>query len=132
MLDDPRACLAVRARHPRSRVVPHVDGAFGLAVPARLAGAHALVDKACARRARRGDPRRARAPARHAAAAAQAAGPLGGTDRAILAMRLAGTPEREIARTVGLDPRALAARVAAIVSGAAVGALDRAGELHAG
>ena len=62
----------------------------------------------------------------------QAAAPLGGTDRAILAMRLAGTPDREIARIVGLDPRALGARIAAIVSGAAVGALDRAGELYAG
>ena len=47
-------------------------------------------------------------------------------------MRLAGTPDREVARIVGLDPRALGARVAAIVSRTAVGALDRTGELHAG
>ena len=44
-----------------------------------------------------------------------AAAKLGGTDRAILAMRLAGTPDREIAEVVGLDPRAMTARNAAIV-----------------
>jgi hypothetical protein len=50
-------------------------------------------------------------------------------------MRLAGTPDREIAATVGIDPRAPQARNAAIVnvlSGRAVAALDGAGELHAG
>ena len=134
VLDDLGACLAVRARHPRSRVVLHVDGAFGLVVPARLAGAHALVDKACSPAelvaAVRG---RQPLPPVTARAQRQAAAPLSGTDRAILAMRLAGTPDREIARIVGLDPRARAGpRIAAIVSGAAVGALDRAGELHAG
>jgi hypothetical protein len=50
-------------------------------------------------------------------------------------MRLAGTPDREIAATVGLDPRALAARnatIAGVLSGRTVAALDGAGELHAG
>jgi DNA-binding NarL/FixJ family response regulator len=133
VLDDLRTCLAVRARHPRARVVAHVDGAFGLVVPARLAGAHALVDKACGPAelvlAVRGERPLAPVTAR---AQRAAAAPLCGTDRAILAMRLAGTADREIARIVGLDHRALAARVAAIVSGTAVGALDRASELHAG
>ena len=134
VLDDLRTCLAVRARHPRARVVLHADGAgFGMVVPARLAGAHALVDKACSpaelvAAVRRESP----LPPVTARLQRQAAAPLGGTDRAILAMRLAGTPDREIARIVGLDPRALGARIAAIVSGAAVGALDGAGELHAG
>ncbi len=133
VLDDLRTCLAVRARHPRSRVVAHVDGAFGLVVPARIAGADALVDKACSPGelvlAVRGE---SSLPPVTARLQRQAAAPLSGADRAILAMRLAGTPDREIARVVGLDPRALASRVAAIVSGTAVGALDRAGELHAG
>ena len=133
VLDDLRTCLTVRARHPRSRAVLHVDGAFGLVVPARLAGAHALVDKACTPaelvQAVRGEHE---LPPVTARSQRQAAEPLGGADRAILAMRLAGTPDREIARIVGLDPRALGARIAAIVSGAAVGPLDRAGELHAG
>jgi DNA-binding NarL/FixJ family response regulator len=133
VLDDLRTCLAVRARHPRSRVVAHVDGAFGLVVGARLAGAHALVDKACSPAelvlAVRGESPLPPVTARAQRAAAE---PLSGTDRAILAMRLAGTPDREVARIVGLDPRALSARVAAIVSGAAVGPFDRASELHAG
>jgi hypothetical protein len=51
-------------------------------------------------------------------------------------MRLAGTPDREIAPIVNLDPRALAARKAQIVGAlsgsAAVAALDGAGQLHAG
>jgi hypothetical protein len=46
-------------------------------------------------------------------------------------MRLAGTPDREIADIVGLAREALAARCAAIVSGS-VGALDGARELDAG
>jgi DNA-binding NarL/FixJ family response regulator len=137
VLDDLRLCLAVRARHPQARVVLHAAGAgFDLIVPAAFAGAHALVDKTCAPQelvaAVRGEhalpvitPRLQR----------RAAERLGGTDRAILAMRLARTPDREIAATVGLDPRALAARNAAIagaLSGAPVAALDGAGELHAG
>ena len=61
---------------------------------------------------------------------------LGGTDRAILAMRLAGTPDREIAATVGLRRRARSrpatAAIVGVLSGRAVAALDGAGELHAG
>jgi DNA-binding NarL/FixJ family response regulator len=137
VVDDLRLCPAVRARHPQVRVVLHAAGAgFAMIVPAAFAGADAIVDKTCSPHelvaAIRGDnglpvitPRLQR----------QAAGRLGGTDRAILAMRLAGTPDREIAATVGLHPRALAARTAAIagaLSGAAVAAFDDASELHAG
>ena len=46
----------------------------------------------------------------------RAAARLGGTDRAILAMRLARTPDREIAATVGMPRAALAGRVAAILN----------------
>jgi DNA-binding NarL/FixJ family response regulator len=137
VLDELRLCLAVRTRHPKARVVLHTsDAGFGMIVPAAFAGASALVDKRCSPAelvaAIRGDnplppitPRLQR----------HAAGRLSGIDRAILAMRLAGTPDREIAATVGLDPRAIAARNAQIVerlSGRGVAALDGAGKLHAG
>ena len=137
VLDDLRLCLALRARHPQARVVLHAAGAgFGMIVPAAFAGAHAIVDKTCSPQelvaAIRGDrPLPVITPRLQRTAAVK----LGGTDRAILAMRLAGTPDREIATTVGLDPRALTARNATIVgvlSGAAVAALDDASELHAG
>jgi len=136
VLDDLRLCLSVRARAPKARVILHAAGAgFGMIVPVAFAGAHALVDKTCAPAelvaAIRGEtglpgitPRLQR----------QAAARLGPNDRAILAMRLAGTPDRDIAATVNLDSRALAARNAQIVgvlSGRAVAALDGAGELHA-
>ena len=105
-------------------------------VPAAFAGADALVDKRCSPAelvaAIRGDnPLPVITPRLQRHAAEQ----LSGTDRAILAMRLAGTPDRDIAATVGLDPRALAARNAAIVSvlsGRSVAALDGASQLHAG
>jgi hypothetical protein len=104
----------------------------GGVVLARFAGAAALVDKAAPARellaAVRGEePLPAITPRaqRHAAAR------LNGTDRAILAMRLAGTCDRDIAAVVGLPREALAARCATIVSGA-VGALDRPRELYAG
>ncbi|MDA0166910.1 hypothetical protein OM076_42010 [Solirubrobacter ginsenosidimutans] len=137
VVDDLRVCLAVRARQPQARVVLHLANAgFAMIVPAAFAGAHALVDKTCspaelvaAIRGETGLPIITPRLQRHAAAQ------LGGTDRAILAMRLAGTPDREIAEVVGLEPRAMTARNAAIIdvlSGRAVAALDRAGELHAG
>jgi DNA-binding NarL/FixJ family response regulator len=137
VLDDLRLCLAVASRHPKARIVLHTSAArFGLIVPAAFAGASALVDKRCSPAelvaAVRGDtPLAPITPRlqRHAAAK------LSGTDRAILAMRLAGTPDREIALTVGLDPRAIVARNMRIVeqlSGGRVAALDDAGELHAG
>ena len=117
VVDDLRVGLAVRARQPNARVVLHTaDAGFGMIVPAAFAGAHALVDKRCSpselvAAIRDESPLPIITPRvqRHAAAK------LGGTDRAILAMRLAGTPDREIAATVGIDPRALTARNAQIV-----------------
>jgi DNA-binding NarL/FixJ family response regulator len=137
VLDDLRLCLAVRARHPQTRVVLHAaHGGFSMVVPAAFAGAHALVDKRCSPAelvaAIRGEhPLPVITPRLQRHAAAQ----LGPTERAILAMRLAGTPDREIAATIGMDPRAIGARNAQIVdrlSGGSVAALDRAGQLHAG
>ena len=131
VIDELRLCLPIRARHPRARVVIYSAQADAI-VPAIFAGADALVDKACATHelvaAIRGErplppitPRMLR----------RAAERLDGTDRAILAMRLAGTPDAEIGEIVGMPREALAARCAAIVSGA-VGALDGARQLHAG
>jgi DNA-binding NarL/FixJ family response regulator len=158
VLDDLRLCLAVRARQPKARVVLHGDASAGglasldglapgarpsgaglwgaVIVAAAFAGASALVDKRCgpaqlvaAIRGENALPVITPRLQRHAAAK------LDPTERAILAMRLAGTPDREIAATVDIDPRALGARnarIVAVLSGRAVAALDRAGKLHAG
>ena len=106
-------------------------------VPAAFAGAAAIVDKASGTHellaAIRGDrglptitPRLQR----------RAAERLGGTDRAIFAMRRVGTPNCEIAATVGMPRNELSGRIAAILaalsSSSPVGALDSAGQLHAG
>ncbi|HEX6023690.1 MAG TPA: hypothetical protein VFZ00_16980 [Solirubrobacter sp.] len=135
LVDHLQLCLTVRARHPRARVVLYAAGAgFDMIVPAAFAGAAAIVDKAsgthellAAIRGERGLPTITPRLQRRAAAR------LGGTDRAILAMRLAGTPDRDIAATVGMPRRELTGRIAAILSSATtVGALDHARELHAG
>jgi DNA-binding NarL/FixJ family response regulator len=132
IVDDLHVCLALSAR---LRVVLYADGAA--IVPAAFAGAAAIVDKAAATHELLAAVRGERAlppitPRQQRSAAAR----LGGIDRAILAMRLAGTPDREIATTVGMSRRDLRARYAAILaalrSGVAVGALDRPRQLHAG
>jgi len=118
VVDQVQLCLTVRARHPRARVVLYAAGAgFDAIVPAAFAGAAAIVDKACgtqdllaAIRGEQGLPRITPRLQRQAAAR------LDGIDRAILAMRLAGTRDRDIAATVGMPRAALAGRVAAIVS----------------
>jgi DNA-binding NarL/FixJ family response regulator len=138
LVDQLQLCLTVRARHPRARVVLYATG-LGLdaIVPAAFVGAAAIVDKAsgthellAAIRGERGLPTITPRLQRRAAER------LGGTDRAIFAMRLAGTRDRDIAATVGMPRRELNGRIAAIAaalrSPAPVGPLDRAGELHAG
>jgi DNA-binding NarL/FixJ family response regulator len=97
------------------------DAGPALIVPAALAEADALVDKAA-------DLRELLAAIRAVASGArprpritprlqaQAAARLGHRDRAIFAMRLAGTTPRDIAATVGLSGRALDARLTAIVA----------------
>ena len=138
IIDQLQLCLTVRARHPRARVVLYAAGlGFDAIVPAAFAGAAAIVDKAsgtpellAAIRGERGLPTITPRLQRRAAER------LGGTDRAIFAMRLAGTRDRDIAATVGMPRRELSGRIAAIVaalrSPAAVGPLDGAGQLHAG
>jgi DNA-binding NarL/FixJ family response regulator len=135
LADQLQLCLRVRARHPRARVVLYAAGAgFDMIVPAAFAGAAAIVDKAsgtpellAAIRGERGLP--AITPRLQRRAAER----LGGTDRAILAMRLAGTPDRDIAATVGMPRDELSGRIAAILSSAAtVSPLHSAGQLHAG
>ena len=133
VIDELRLCPAILARHPNARVVVYMAGAgLDAIVPPAFAGACALVDKtgstheliAAIRDERPLPPITPRMQRRAAAR-------LDGTDRAILAMRLAGTSDREIAAIVGLPRDALLARCAAIVSGT-VGALDGPRELHAG
>ncbi len=138
IVDQLQLCLTVRARHPRPRVVLYAAGAgFDTIVPAAFAGAAAIVDKGsrthellAAVRGERGLPTITPRLQRRAAER------LGGTDRAILAMRLAGTRDRDIAATVGMPRGELAGRIAAIVaalgSSIPVGALDGASQLHAG
>ena len=139
IVDQLQLCLTVRARHPRPRVVLYAAGAgFDAIVPAAFAGAAAIVDKACgthellaairgeralpaitprlqrraAARLGRHRPRDPRdAPGGHA-------GPRHRGDR------------RDAARASW--PAARPPIVAALGSGAAVGALDRASQLHAG
>jgi DNA-binding NarL/FixJ family response regulator len=115
LLDDLRACLAVRGRYPHMRLV-----AYAAAPPlvAAFAGADAAVDKAAGVHellaALRGE--RALGPITPRAQR-QAAARLEASDRAILAMRLAGTPDREIAAVVvGLPRAALAARYAELLA----------------
>ncbi|MDA0174749.1 hypothetical protein OJ998_36960 [Solirubrobacter taibaiensis] len=125
VLDDLRAAVDVRAR-----VVVHATGVD--VVRARFAGASALVDKAAPEHdllaAIRGERPLPRITPH---AQCRAAERLGVKDRAILAMRLAGTADRDIASVVGLSREALAGRCAAILAGS-VGTLDRPRELHAG
>jgi DNA-binding NarL/FixJ family response regulator len=115
-------CLRIKARPMAPRVVLCASEAgTDMIVPATVAGADAIVDKAsdvrelvhAIRAVARGDrvlPRST--PALQAAAAAR----LGHRDRAIFAMRLAGTAPGDIAAVVRLDPRALEARTAAILA----------------
>lgn len=129
VVDDLRACLTVRARHSARVVALTMHGGV---VPAAFAGADALVDKAAPAHELLAAIRGERPlPPITPLAQRRAAEQLDGTDRAILAMRLAGTSDRDIASVVGLPRDALRARCAAIVS-AAVGALDRPRELYAG
>jgi DNA-binding NarL/FixJ family response regulator len=135
--DTPLAlCLAIGRRFPRTRRVVAADDA-GLtvpaarravaaddalfAVPAAFARVDGIVAKAADERALlevlrgvgRGEPW---LPPVTPAAQKLALTPLGTVDRAIVAMRLAGTPDREIAKTVGVPCRRLGGRLAAILA----------------
>jgi DNA-binding NarL/FixJ family response regulator len=115
-------CRRVKSALLAPRVVLcAADAGPPLIVPAALAQADALVDKAA-------DLRELLAAIRAVASGAatlpritprlqaEAAARLGHRDRAIFAMRLAGTTPRDIATTVGLSARQLDARLTAIVA----------------
>jgi hypothetical protein len=101
-----RPCAAERPELALPAAFARVHG-----VVAATADVHCLLD--CLRAVARGE---SRLPELSAATQRAAAARLGTHDRAILAMRLAGTPERDIARTVGLHRRALPGRYARIVA----------------
>jgi DNA-binding NarL/FixJ family response regulator len=113
-------CLRIAGKLPRARLVIAAERPE-LALAAAFARVHgaiaatadpcALVD--CLRAVARGETRLPEVPA---AARRAAAARLGAHDRAIFAMRLAGTSERDIAATVGLHRGQLAARYARIVA----------------
>lgn len=115
-------CLRITSRPLAPYVVICAsDGATSAIVPATLAGAGALVDKAADLRellhAVRAVARGERVlPCITPPLQARAAGRLDARDRAIFAMRLAGTAPRDIAATVGLSAAELDARTAAIVA----------------
>jgi DNA-binding NarL/FixJ family response regulator len=115
-------CMRVKSRLLAPRVVicaaePTTD----LIVPAAMAGADAVVDKAgdllelldAIRGAARGD---ATLPAITPRLQAQAAARLGMQDRAIFAMTLSGTSRTETAGVVGLSAPELELRLAAIIA----------------
>jgi DNA-binding NarL/FixJ family response regulator len=129
--------LRLRGLVPRPRVVLWAaDPGPELVVPATLAGAGAIVDRAADPRvllhAIRTVTRGERLlPAITPALKVRAAERLAPQDRAILAMRLAGTAPADVAATVGLGRRELTARMHAIVGALAARdgvAVPRAGD----
>jgi DNA-binding NarL/FixJ family response regulator len=115
-------CLRIHARLPRTRVIVYAaDAGIDAIVPATFAGAHGIIDKAAAvgelldaiRAVGRDEPAM---PAITPSLQRRAAARLQPQDRAILAMRLAGTTSDEIATTIGLRPRDLQARSEAILA----------------
>ena len=113
-------CLRLAVKLPRARLVIAAEEpelAFGAAfarvdgVVAATADVPALLDGL--RAVARGESRLPDVPP---SVQRSAAARLGASDRAILAMRLAGTAERDIAATVGLHRRQLSARYARIVA----------------
>jgi DNA-binding NarL/FixJ family response regulator len=129
-------CLQMKAGLLRPRVVLFAsDVRTGAIVPATLAGADGIVDKAAEvrellhviRTVAGGEPALPRITPRLQTDAAQRLAP---QDRAIFAMRLAGTSAADIAATVRLAAHELDARIAAILAtlspgGSSVGAAER-------
>jgi DNA-binding NarL/FixJ family response regulator len=115
-------CLQIKSRLLGPRVVLFAtEVASEAIVPAALAGADAIADKAtdvrellhAIRAVARGEHALPRfTPTLQSRAAAR----LSLSDRAIFAMRLAGTPQSEIAATVGLSVHDLDARTTAILA----------------
>jgi two-component system, NarL family, response regulator DesR len=124
LLDGSRAalpiCMRIKRRPRAPRVVIQTDGETDLAAAAALAGADAVVDRT--------EPTRELLTAIRAVAAgervlppltlwaqARAAAQLDASDLPIFAMRLAGTPLADIAATLGIGRREVAARLAAML-----------------
>jgi DNA-binding NarL/FixJ family response regulator len=122
-------CLRIRARSPRTRLVFYADG-DDVAVPAHFAGIDAVVDRAAEPRELLAALRGERAlPELRVAAQRSAAERLDARDRAIFAMRLAGTAPHEIAGTLGLTLPGLSrhlGRIVALLRGAAAAPLPAA------
>jgi DNA-binding NarL/FixJ family response regulator len=132
--DPLRLCLRTRPYRARSIVYAAGTG-LDTVVPARFAGAHAVVDKAAPVSELLAALRAPGLPPLTPLMQRRAAARLEPVDRAILAMTLAGTRGRDIAATVGLGSAALAARrarlLATLCGSDVAGALDGARELHA-
>jgi DNA-binding NarL/FixJ family response regulator len=129
-------CLRIKAQPMGPRVVIcAAEAGTDLIVPATVAGADAIVDKAgdardlvyAIRAVARGERM---LPGYTSGLQVAAAARLGHRDRAIFAMRLAGTAPTDIAAVVGLSPRRLEARTAAIVAALATraGSIEPPGE----
>ncbi len=120
--DELGLCLRIRTRLLGPRVVLHVaEPSTELIVPATLARADGMVGKAAEvrellhvlRAVAGGEPL---LPALTPRLQADAGARLDPHDRAIFAMRLAGTRSRDIATTVGLSGPALDARVRSLIA----------------
>jgi DNA-binding NarL/FixJ family response regulator len=111
-------CLQIAAKLPRARLVVASEDPE-LALPATFVRVHGVVavtgDVGALLEGLRAVARgESRLPAVPMAVRRKAAARLGAHDRAILAMRLAGTAERDIAATVGLHRKQLPGRYARI------------------
>ncbi len=118
LVDELDLVRRVKTEAPRTRVVLYVSSPSSeLLLAAAVAGADGVLDKSASARellcALRGEPV---LPAVTPLVQARAAERLDPRDRAIFAMRLAGTSARDIAGVVGLTVAALNARVQAIVA----------------
>jgi DNA-binding NarL/FixJ family response regulator len=118
LVDELELVRRVKTEAPRTRVVLYVASPSPeLLLAAAVAGADGVLDKGAPERellcALRGEPV---LPSVAPLAQARAAERLDPRDRAIMAMRLAGTSARDIAAVVGLTVAGLNARVQAIVA----------------
>jgi DNA-binding NarL/FixJ family response regulator len=125
-------CLRLKERDLAPRVVLHCDGAEAL-VAASFAGADAVLDKAAPVRELVGTLRSVAAgehvmPPASLPLRSRAAERLGAADRAIFAMRMAGTSSPDIASVAGVRRSELHGRLASIaaqLAGHTVPAPDR-------
>ena len=114
-------CLRLTERRLAPRVVLHVEETGPALVAAAFAGADALIGRSAParelvetlREAGAGSSRLTELPLRLRLLAAERLSP---ADRAILAMRLAGTARADIAKVAGLRPSDLHGRLAAIAA----------------